>query len=132
MKDFVKTQPGRLLVFGLGLALAGGGAATLFGEPYATWLLAGVFPVTLALSVVAIALASNDHWGYAVASVIGLPFLALLYAPALGVAIERGSWVGFPLIVIGAGALALGVRPGAAGREREQLREVPVVTAHRN
>lgn len=130
MKEFVKSQAGRILVFGLGLALAGGGAATLLGEPFATWLLAGVFPVTLALSVVAIALASNDQWGYAVAAVIGLPFLALLYAPALGVAVQYASWVGFPLIFIGAGALALGMRPGASRPERDEVHEVPIVTAN--
>ena len=126
MKDYVKSSAGRLLVFALGLALAGGGAAILFGEPIATWLLAGVFPVTLALSVVAIGMASSDHWRWAVASVVGLPWLALLYAPALGVGVQRGGAAGFALIVIGAGALALALRPGTA-RAPQRLGEAHVV-----
>lgn len=114
MKEFIKTSAGRLLVFGLGLALAGGGIAALVVQPMATFVMAGVFPAAIALCVVALATAAADSWGYAVAGVIALPFLALLYVPALAVAAERGSWLGWPLIVIGTGALALGIRPRAS------------------
>jgi hypothetical protein len=118
VKDFVKTLAGRMLVCGLGLALAGGGVAILVGQPMATWLLAGVFPVAVALTVIAVATAAVNNWGYAVAGVMVLPFLALLYVPALGLAIDRASPVSWPLIVVGAGAIALGLRPRMTAQRR--------------
>jgi len=123
VKEFIKTSAGRLLVFGLGLVLAGGGVASLAAQPMATFVMAAVFPVAIALCVVALATAATDSWGYAVAGVIALPFLALLYVPALSVAAERGSWVGWPLILIGTGALAFGIRPKA--RTEPAFRPMP-------
>ena len=122
MNDFVKTAAGRLLVFALGLALAGGGIAVWMGEPAATWLLAWIFPVTAALCIVSLARASIDSWGYAVAGAVALPFVALLYVPALGLAIQTASWVSWPLVLIGTGAIALGIRPRARFASRSNSR----------
>ncbi len=110
MKQFVETPAGRMLVFALGLALAGGGAATLAGPAASIWLLAFGFPIAIALCVVALALAAEASWFYAVRAAVTLPFLLLLYVLLLGV-VAGSTPVGWALLVTGGGALALGIRP---------------------
>lgn len=110
MKQFVETPAGRLLVFALGLALVGGGAATLAGEMVSIWLQALTFPLAVAISIVAIAMAVEDSWFYAVRAAVMLPPALLSYEWLLGV-LAGSALAGWTLLVIGGGALALGVRP---------------------
>ena len=110
MKQFLETSAGRMLVFALGLALAGGGAATLAGEAAAMWLTALTFPLAIALSVVALAMATVESWFYAVRAAVILPLALLAYVPLLGV-LAGSTLTGWALLVIGGGALALGIRP---------------------
>ena len=110
MKQFVETPAGRMLVFALGLALAGGGAATLAGPAASVWLLALVFPVSIALSVLALGLAAEESLFYAVRAAVLLPPLLFLYVLLLG-SMAGSAPIGWALLVTGGGALALGIRP---------------------
>lgn len=118
MKEFARSAPGRLFQFAVGLLLVGGGAAALLGEPQATWIIALAFPVAIALGVVCVALASSEWLKMAIAMALGLPFVLFVYALVLGVIIQYAPAGGSVLVVLGAGSLAMTLRPSRAARDQ--------------
>lgn len=113
MKEFAKSAPGRLLQFAVGLLLVGVGTAALVGEPQATWIIALAFPVAIALGVVCVATASTEWMKMAIAMALGLPFVLFVYALGLGVIAQYAPTGGSLLVVLGAGALAMSLRPAS-------------------
>ena len=95
----------------------GGGAAALLGEPQATWISALVFPVAIALGVVCVGIASSEWLENAIAMALGLPVLLFVYALGLGVIVQYAPSGGSLLVVLGAGSLAMMLRPSSAAKD---------------
>lgn len=117
MREFIRTSGGRLLSVSTAVALLGGGAAALLGEPSATWVVALFFPVVIALGFLGVAYASLEHWGIAIGAAIALPWVLFVYAIGLGVVVNYAPAVGYALGALGAGALAFALRPAERGSE---------------
>jgi hypothetical protein len=100
----------------VGLLLVGGGIAALLGEPQATWMIALAFPVAIALGVVCVAMASTEWLKIAISMALGLPFLLFVYILALGVIVQYAPAGGSLLVILGAGSLAMMLRPSRAAR----------------
>jgi hypothetical protein len=90
----------------------------LLGEPQATWILALAFPVAIALGVVCVAIASTDWLEIAIAMALGLPFLLFVYALGLAVIVQYAPAGGSLLVVLGAGSLAMTLRPSRAAKNQ--------------
>ena len=117
MRDFIRTSGGRLLSVATAVALLGGGAAALLGQPAATWVIALFVPVVIALGFVGVAYASLEHWGIAIGAALSLPWVLFLYAVGLGVVVNYAPAAGYALGALGAGALAFALRPGERAAE---------------
>jgi hypothetical protein len=107
------------LAASVGIALGSGGAAALAG-PLAAPMIVGVgFPVAIALGVLSVAFAVDRFFTHALAAVVGLPFLLLLYGLGVGLVIGYVPMLGYAMIFGGLGLMARAVVPPRVARDAE-------------
>lgn len=128
MSDYWKSVPGRVLTSSCGIALTGGGIATLVGHSTGT----AIMCITLMLSVISgvfgvgLSVGASDRQG--VWAVTLLPIAFFCYVLTLVVAVES-HWTGVGFAFVAAGALVL-ARALLVKQETAQQGARKQVTAH--
>ena len=117
MGEFSRSMTGRLMALSFGIALVGGGTATLMGGGGGSALLMSVsLFLPIVINIFALPEALEEHWFAAIMSAIILPVGLWLYGIGAPVARVYMPSVGYGFVVLGLGALAMAARSGQPAR----------------
>ena len=116
MKNFILSGSGRILALAVGIVLAGNGAAKLLDAHTGLAVGSLAFLVGVALAVVALATAIEEHFEAAVMAIVTLPWA--LWLGVMGVALVPPS-AAFLLVIAGLADIAFAARPRGAPEGHE-------------
>ncbi len=104
--SYLRTDSGRLFTMAAGIALTGGGIATLVGGSGAVPIMCFSLLLTILTSLFAAGISSNTSTGSVITVIVAGPFAFFLYVLGLGLAIEHAPQAGYAFGILGALALA--------------------------
>jgi hypothetical protein len=123
--SYLRTGSGRLFTMAAGIALTGGGIATLVGGSGAVPIMCFSLLLTILASLFAAGISEHTSTGAVITVIAAGPFAFFLYVLGLGLAIEHAPQAGYAFGILGALALA---RAAFVTTEKEATsrRELPV------
>lgn len=102
MVSFFQMTSGRLVTAACGIALLGGGIASLAGETYGTAIMCMSIMASVITTVFAMGIASNEKPGTGILAIIALPFLMFMYVLLLGLSMQMHAHTpGYIFAVLG-------------------------------
>jgi FtsH-binding integral membrane protein len=131
MKGFGSSKTARLMALSFAIALIGGGAAAYLAPPTSLYLMSLSVFVPIAMNIVGLPQALEEHGFAAILCAIVLPVALFLYMVGLGVLMAYASSAGIALVAAGVGALGFALRPrGTSERSDTSARSLPPAHAH--
>ena len=107
--SYLRTGSGRLFTMAAGIALTGGGIATLVGGSGAVPIMCFSLLLTILTSLFAAGVSEHTSTGAVITVIVAGPFAFFLYVLGLGLAIAHAPQAGYAFGIIGALALARAV-----------------------